>query len=100
MCNLCSITINQAAFARSIGHLKIGAHRGALIAITLNERLDYFGQTVISQRGCKTLPTATEFALPKKFTARRLWRKLLRHTHGTGQQNTPSGRSCSLAAPT
>jgi class 3 adenylate cyclase len=26
--------------------LKIGAHRGAAIAVTLNERLDYFGQTV------------------------------------------------------
>ncbi len=26
--------------------LKIGLHRGAAIAVTLNERLDYFGQTV------------------------------------------------------
>lgn len=26
--------------------LKIGMHKGALIAVTLNERLDYFGQTV------------------------------------------------------
>jgi class 3 adenylate cyclase len=26
--------------------LKIGVHRGAAIAVTLNERLDYFGQTV------------------------------------------------------
>ena len=26
--------------------LKIGIHRGAAIAVTLNERLDYFGQTV------------------------------------------------------
>jgi class 3 adenylate cyclase len=26
--------------------LKIGVHRGATIAVTLNERLDYFGQTV------------------------------------------------------
>ena len=26
--------------------LKIGAHRGASIAVTLNDRLDYFGQTV------------------------------------------------------
>ena len=26
--------------------LKIGVHRGASIAVTLNERLDYFGQTV------------------------------------------------------
>jgi class 3 adenylate cyclase len=26
--------------------LKIGIHRGASIAVTLNERLDYFGQTV------------------------------------------------------
>ena len=26
--------------------LKIGIHKGAAIAVTLNERLDYFGQTV------------------------------------------------------
>src|ERR1700735_751792 len=26
--------------------LKIGVHRGASIAVTLNDRLDYFGQTV------------------------------------------------------
>jgi class 3 adenylate cyclase len=26
--------------------LKLGIHTGALIAVTLNERLDYFGQTV------------------------------------------------------
>lgn len=26
--------------------LKVGVHRGASIAVTLNERLDYFGQTV------------------------------------------------------
>jgi len=30
------------------GHLilKIGVHRGAAISVTLNERIDYFGQTV------------------------------------------------------
>src|SRR5258708_37451301 len=34
--------------------LKIGVHRGAAIAVTLNERLDYFGQTVnIAARGQK-----------------------------------------------
>jgi class 3 adenylate cyclase len=26
--------------------LKIGVHKGAAIAVTLNDRLDYFGQTV------------------------------------------------------
>jgi class 3 adenylate cyclase len=26
--------------------LKIGIHRGAVISVTLNERIDYFGQTV------------------------------------------------------
>jgi class 3 adenylate cyclase len=35
---------------RSLGNqdviLKIGIHKGALIAVTLNDRLDYFGQTV------------------------------------------------------
>jgi class 3 adenylate cyclase len=36
---------NGAATTRDF-ILKIGVHRGASIAVTLNERLDYFGQTV------------------------------------------------------
>jgi len=37
------------AFNRSVSqklHLKIGIHRGHSIVVTLNDRLDYFGQTV------------------------------------------------------
>ena len=36
---------NQANDGELIG-LKIGIHWGACLAVTLNERLDYFGQTV------------------------------------------------------
>lgn len=32
--------------AEPLLYLKIGIHSGASIAVTLNERLDYFGQTV------------------------------------------------------
>ena len=35
-----------AALARD---LKVGIHRGPAIAVTLNDRLDYFGQTVNSR---------------------------------------------------
>jgi class 3 adenylate cyclase len=37
--------LNQARPARDF-ILKIGIHRGPSIAVTLNDRLDYFGQTV------------------------------------------------------
>jgi class 3 adenylate cyclase len=39
-----------AAFNQEVGEreivLKVGIHRGASIAVTLNDRLDFFGQTV------------------------------------------------------
>ena len=37
--------LNEARAARDFV-LKIGIHRGPSIAVTLNDRLDYFGQTV------------------------------------------------------
>ncbi len=37
--------LNAGPYGRAVV-LKIGVHRGAVIAVTLNERLDYFGQTV------------------------------------------------------
>jgi class 3 adenylate cyclase len=40
--------------------LKIGVHRGASIAVTLNERLDYFGQTVNIAARVQTLADADE----------------------------------------
>ena len=33
--------------------VKIGIHEGPCLAVMLNERQDYFGQTVISRRGCR-----------------------------------------------
>src|SRR6185437_9344094 len=40
--------------------LKIGVHRGAAIAVTLNERLDYFGQTVNIAARVQNLADADE----------------------------------------
>lgn len=46
----CEMLQEIDAFNREQGDreivLKIGIHRGASIAVTLNDRLDYFGQTV------------------------------------------------------
>ena len=43
--------------------LKIGIHRGAAIAVTLNERLDYFGQTVNIAARVQNLADADEICL-------------------------------------
>ncbi|MBJ6128568.1 adenylate/guanylate cyclase domain-containing protein [Microvirga splendida] len=43
--------------------LKIGLHRGAAIAVTLNERLDYFGQTVNIAARVQSLSDANEICL-------------------------------------
>lgn len=43
--------------------LKIGIHRGAAIAVTLNERLDYFGQTVNIAARVQSLSDAKEICL-------------------------------------
>ena len=48
--------------------LKIGIHNGAAIAVTLNERLDYFGQTVNIARACRTSPTPAKSACPRPST--------------------------------
>lgn len=52
---------------RSLGSrdviLKIGLHKGALIAVTLNERLDYFGQTVNIASRVQGLADAEEIYL-------------------------------------
>jgi class 3 adenylate cyclase len=56
-----------AAFNRSsVGKeliLKIGLHKGAAIAVTLNERLDYFGQTVNIASRVQNLADANEIYL-------------------------------------
>ncbi|QRM29989.1 adenylate/guanylate cyclase domain-containing protein [Microvirga sp. VF16] len=43
--------------------LKIGIHRGAAIAVTLNEHLDYFGQTVNIAARVQSLSEAREICL-------------------------------------
>jgi class 3 adenylate cyclase len=43
--------------------LKVGIHRGAAIAVTLNERLDYFGQTVNIAARVQNLSGAKEICL-------------------------------------
>ena len=43
--------------------LKIGVHRGASIAVTLNERLDYFGQTVNIAARVQSLADGDEICL-------------------------------------
>jgi class 3 adenylate cyclase len=59
--------------------LKIGVHRGASIAVTLNERLDYFGQTVNIAARVQNLADGDEICITEDMT-RRVSRKLLRHT--------------------
>ncbi len=46
--------------------LKIGVHRGAAIAVTLNERLDYFGQTVNIAARVQHLADADEVYLSEE----------------------------------
>ena len=43
--------------------LKIGLHKGAAIAVTLNDRLDYFGQTVNIAARVQNLADADEILL-------------------------------------
>lgn len=46
--------------------LKIGIHRGASIAVTLNERLDYFGQTVNIAARVQNLADGDEICLTEE----------------------------------
>lgn len=45
--------------------LKIGVHKGAAIAVTLNDRLDYFGQTVNIAARVQNLAEADEVVISK-----------------------------------
>jgi len=45
--------------------LKIGVHTGAAIAVTLNDRLDYFGQTVNIAARVQNLAEADEIVISK-----------------------------------
>jgi class 3 adenylate cyclase len=53
---------NQAAGGDLIA-LKIGLHAGACLAVTLNDRLDYFGQTVNIAARVQSLAGANEIVL-------------------------------------
>lgn len=46
--------------------LKIGVHTGAAIAVTLNERLDYFGQTVNVAARVQSLAEANEIYITRE----------------------------------
>ena len=46
--------------------LKIGIHRGATIAVTLNDRLDYFGQTVKIASRVQNLAGGDEICLTEE----------------------------------
>ncbi|MGA2641990.1 MAG: DUF5939 domain-containing protein [Spirochaetia bacterium] len=54
------ITRFNRAFTRRDVILKIGIHRGPCIAVTLNDRLDYFGQTVNTAARVQGLAGAEE----------------------------------------
>jgi class 3 adenylate cyclase len=49
--------------------LKIGVHRGAAIAVTLNERLDYFGQTVNIAARVQNLADGDEICITEEVYA-------------------------------
>ena len=57
-------TVNRGSEGREL-ILKIGVHKGAAIAVTLNDRLDYFGQTVNIAARVQNLADADEIILSK-----------------------------------
>jgi len=61
--------LNEARAARDF-ILKIGIHRGPSIAVTLNDRLDYFGQTVNIASRVEHLAEGDEFASPRRCMTR------------------------------
>jgi len=56
--------VNRGSEGREL-ILKIGVHKGAAIAVTLNDRLDYFGQTVNIAARVQNLADADEIILSK-----------------------------------
>jgi len=60
----------MATFNKSISQpleLKVGVHRGRSIAVTLNERIDYFGQDVNIAARVQTLAGANEIYLTREI---------------------------------
>lgn len=60
--------------------LKIGLHKGAVIAVTLNDRLDYFGQTVNIAARVQHLAGANEIYLSEDIYASEGVAELLKST--------------------
>ena len=61
-------TFNRRLPSREV-ILKIGIHRGPAIAVTLNERLDYFGQTVNIAARVQSLSDAKDICLTSEVLA-------------------------------
>ena len=58
-----------AAFNKNISHalnLKIGVHQGRSFAVTLNDRIDYFGQNVNIATRIQTLADANEVYISRE----------------------------------
>jgi class 3 adenylate cyclase len=68
--------VNRGSEGREL-ILKIGVHKGAAIAVTLNDRLDYFGQTVNIAARVQSLADADEIILSKDVYERAAVKELL-----------------------
>lgn len=80
-----------AEYCRSKGHehpvqLKVGLHEGPSIAVTANERLDYFGQTVNLAARVQAMSEGEDIVLTKALAERVDDAKLLRER---GWKSTP-----------
>lgn len=63
--------------------LKVGIHRGASIAVTLNDRLDYFGQTVNIAARVQALADADEIYVTEEIFSEPGVAELVRELHVT-----------------
>ncbi len=69
--------------------LKIGVHKGASIAVTLNERLDYFGQTVNVAARVQNLADADEVCMTEDVYAAAGMAEVLKSHHVKKNQEEP-----------
>lgn len=83
------------AFNREVGEreivLKVGVHRGASIAVTLNDRLDFFGQTVNIAARVQGLADADEIYITHEVYTAPGVKDVLRDLSVTPQQATLKG---------
>lgn len=71
--------------------LKIGVHKGASIAVTLNERLDYFGQTVNIAARTQNLAGADEVCMTEEVYAAPGMAEVLKSHHVKKSQEELKG---------